>query len=170
VSTTGTVSLSQGLNLASIGDRPNAVAASFLRYRYKWLKFTFRSAASSNGLTGATGFNSPAIGNLVMGVVDDVGLSASSADDILNLRVSREVHTFKDASITWSPIDRARWFYVIADSVGDPRFNIPGVFLMSSDVPLQIASTSTPTPVTWNCGVVDLEYCIEYSGATVVVE
>jgi hypothetical protein len=169
VSPSGTVSLSQGLNLASIGDRPNAVASSFLRYRYKWLKFTFRSAAGSNGNFTTGGTSSPAIGNLVMGVVDDVGLSASSADDLLNLRVSREFQTFRDASITWSPVDRARWFYVIADSVGDPRFNVPGVFLVTSDVNLQIA-TSSGTPTTWNCGVVDLEYCIEYTGATVVVE
>jgi len=171
VSTTGTVTVSNNLTISALGDRPNAVSAAFLRYRYKWLKFTFRSAASTNGISLGTGaLNTPAIGNLVMGVADDVALSTTSADNILNLRVSREMTTFKDSQITWAPLDRGRWFYVTADSVGDPRFTQPAIFLMTSDVPLQVATNGAGTPMSWNCGVIDLEYCIEFSGATVVPE
>lgn len=168
VSTTGTVAVTNNLTISALGDRPNAVSSAFLRYRFKWLKFTFRSAASSNGFFTAAGTNLPAIGNLVMGVADDVVLSTVSADNILNLRISRELSSFRDSVITWSPVDKGRWFYVTADTVGDPRFIQSAVFYMSSDVPLQIANNGAAT--TWNCGVIDLEYCIEYTGATVVPE
>lgn len=170
VNTTGQVGVNIQLNLANLGDRPANVGASFLRYRYKWLKFTYRSAAGSAPQSLAATVNQlPNIGNLVMGVSDDVALSSSTPDDILNLRVSKELSVFRDASITWSPVDKAKWYYVIADSVGDPRFSIPAALFVVNDIPLTIGYTGT-TPTAWSCGVIDLEYCIEYSGATLVPE
>jgi hypothetical protein len=169
VSTAGVVQSIIALTLPGWGDRPAAVGAAFLRFRYRRLKFTFRSAAGSSGTVFPTVDTvAPGIGNLVMGVADDDTLSASTADDVLNLRTSREFQVFRDCSITWRPVDRSKWYYINADpTTSDARLTTPGTFLLVSDIPLQLAATAG-SPTTWNCGTLDLEYDIEFDGATLV--
>jgi hypothetical protein len=103
-----------------------------------------------------------------MGVADDVTLSATTADDILNLRRSREFSVFRDAVIKWSPVDAGKWYYINSDpTTSDARLYTPCQFFLVNDLPLQIAIASG-NPTTWNCGIVDLEYVIEFDGATIV--
>jgi hypothetical protein len=103
-----------------------------------------------------------------MGVSDDVSLSALSADDVLNLRRSTQFSVFRDKVLRWSPIDANKWYYINADpTTSDARFTTPADFAIVSDVNLQIAEASS-TAVTWTCGTVDIEYVIEFDGATIV--
>jgi len=75
-------------------------------------------------------------GLLTMGVHDDaVAVNApSTSDGILNFRTSRMDDIWKDFSITYSPVDRNRWYYINADSVNDPRFQTQAVLYYISSI------------------------------------
>jgi hypothetical protein len=158
VNSSGLIGAATPLTIASLGDRPAAVGATFLRYRYVSLRFIYRSATSS--ATNATNLQ---LGNLVIGVSDDVAFaSGPTADQILNLRTSRQTSIFRDVSFEWRPVDRSKWYYVGADpTTSDARFTTPGSFAIATDV-------AVGTTTAFTAGTIDVEYAIEFEGATIV--
>lgn len=125
----------------------------FLRYRFKRINFKFRSNL-------ATSFS----GNFAMGVIDDTAVTSvglNTADQMLNLRVHKHAHAYQDCSISWRPVDRAKWYYVNAEtSSSDARWTIPGVFGWLTDSVFQNLTTVSTSP-----GTIDVDYVIEFSGS-----
>jgi hypothetical protein len=99
-----------------------------------------------------------------MGVIDDTGVTAtaiSTADQVINLR--RGLHTpyWRDSTFTWSPVDRSKWYYVNPENAnGDARWTVPGELCYISDI--------SGDQVSLNIGVLDVQYELEFSGATIV--
>lgn len=155
------------LDPITLGDRPAIVAGAFERYRFKWIKFYFKSRLSSD-------FQ----GKFYMGVQDDVGVANPTvADQILNYRCSTECTVWKDASLMWAPVDPKLWRYLRVESTaGDIRFIRPSTFILDGDgtaVNLATAVTTTlsQAPLLSSLvGTVDIEYCIVFDGATKIAD
>jgi len=150
------------LDPLSVGDRPAIVATAFERYKIVQMVFHWRTALPSIVL-----------GQLDLGIHDDAvaTISPTTSDDVLNLRVSREESVWKDFSLTWSPVDREKWYYVNPDAVGDPRFVTQavayiigaGIFFPSAGAAgaYQQGSMSGST-----AGSITIEYHYLFDGAT----
>jgi len=157
---------SENLNPLTLGDRPAAVAAAFLRYKFKWVKFYWKSRLSS-----------AYSGKLFMGVADDIinTTNPSTGDQVLNLRTSQETAVWKNSVMTWIPPDRMNWYYVNADSVAEPRLVDQGAFFLIGDATaIQFASAVTTTLsqaslVSGLVGEVDIEYCIVFDSASISI-
>jgi hypothetical protein len=154
------------LDPITLGDRPALVAAAFQRYRFKWIKFYFKSRLASD-------FQ----GKFYMGVQDDVGVANPTvADQILNYRSSIECTVWKDATLLWKPVDPSMWRYLRAESGGDARFIKPATFILDGDgTAVTFASAVTTTlsqaPLLSSLiGTVDIEFCIVYDGATKIAD
>jgi hypothetical protein len=96
-----------------------------------------------------------------MGVSDDTdstSTSISTRDQILNLRRSVETAVYRNCNLTWSPIDKEKWYYINAESTNsDLRMTVPATLVYN------INATITFAP-----GFIDVQYVIEFEGATVV--
>lgn len=161
---TGTINpVTVELDPISLTGRLAAVAGAFNRWRFKWIKFHFRSRLSSDFL-----------GLVTMGVSDDVNTAApSSRDNILNFRTSNEVDCWKDMTMTWSPVDPSKWYYLrLEASNSDDRLVRPAVFyLMGDSTAVQFASAVTTTLslaplISTQVGSLDIEYLAVYDGAS----
>jgi hypothetical protein len=97
-----------------------------------------------------------------MGVADDVDVIASAMtfrDQVLALRKATEAVQFKTQTLSWSPLDRDKWYYVSSETAtSDERFLSPGS--------LNVICAG-PAPATL-VGYIDMVYHIEFAGATKV--
>jgi len=128
-----------------LGDRVGGIAQYFARFRFNSLKFELKAKLSTN--TGGT---------IVCGVLDDYngnGVNTTPAQ-VLDFRVSSERHVFSDQTLRWSPLDRDKWYYVVAGI--DPRLQYPCSFFVTTDDGL---------PVNSNIFSFDLHYSITFEGA-----
>lgn len=150
-------------NPVTIGDRPGSVAAAFNRYRVIALRFIWRSRCPSD--VG---------GKMYLGVSDDVVLSPTTANQILNFRTSAEVDIWKDSSIVYTPVD-PRWAYLRPESSNsDVRFTNFGTFCLIGDgtalsilsAPATAGNAVISPLASALVGTVDLEYHFVYDGAT----
>lgn len=153
------------LNPLEFGDRALAVGAAFLRYRFNWVRFKFRSNVSPTGDI-ISGSSLGTTGSYAMGVSDDTdetSTTLTTADQVLNLRCSLENSAWKDGTILWRPVDRSKVYYVNGENtVGDARFTLAGIFTWLTDQPINIAGSATSP------GIIEVEYSITFSGATTV--
>jgi hypothetical protein len=98
-------------------------------------------------------------GLLTYGLLDDVqssGLEApTSRDQILNFRRATESAIWRNSGLSWSPLDREKWYYVV--SAGD-RFSVP------CELYYVITDNGEPNG---NIGFIDVQYVIEFAGAAV---
>jgi hypothetical protein len=103
-----------------------------------------------------------------MGVIDDTAVTSAALttpDQMLNLRTHKHGLPFQNGQIRWRPIDRSKWYYCNTESSNDDsRFLVAGVFGWLVDTPFinQFSSTSLAT----SPGTVDVDYVIEFAGAT----
>jgi hypothetical protein len=139
------------LNPNGIGDRLNTIGALFQRFRVNRVRCYFKSAEPTTSF-----------GNLVMGVIDDVGeaTTVTTADQVMNLRVKAEGKFYSNIGVSWSPMDKSKWYYTAPDNSNDDRFQTPGTFVMISDVP---NSTSNG-----NIGSLYVDYDVEFAGRTLI--
>jgi len=147
------------LNPLLFNDRVAQVAAAFNRFRIRKLVFTFKSRLAS-----------VYSGKLFFGVSDDPDVVAtpSTGDQVLNLRSSRETAIWKTASVSYSPIDRSKWYYIRAEgSGGDVRLTSTGAFYFISDASAITVNGTAITAVTL-VGDMQVEYLYEFDGATVL--
>lgn len=151
------------LDPVSVGDRPTSLAGAFERYRILRMAIHYRAFAPSTFT-----------GTFLFGVHDDTASSGPTApDQVLNLRNSREVSVWKDASISYVPIDKNKWYYCNAESGGDPRFVTQAVLYYGTStivsIPGNAAGTySTAVAAGVNIGEFTLEYHYVFDGATIV--
>jgi hypothetical protein len=139
------------LNPSGIGDRLNTIGALFQRFRVNRVRCYFKSAyPTSNG------------GSLTMGVIDDVGeaTTVTTADQIMNLRVKAEGKKYSNFGVSWSPLDKSKWYYTAPDNSNDDRFQTPGTFVMISDIPY--------TTNSGNVGALFIDYDVEFAGRTLI--
>lgn len=143
------------LTPASLGDRIASVAGNFVRFRFKSLRFQYVSA-----LPTTQG------GILTYGVLDDAIPAGTNPetplnrDQILNLRRATETAIWRNRSLSWRPLDMAKWYYVY-QAAGTDRFTVPcSLNYMITD------GSTTPGGTT---GFIDVQYVIEFSGAAVTV-
>jgi hypothetical protein len=151
------------LDPVSVGDRPTILAGAFVRYRISRMSVHYRAFAP----TTATGL-------FVFGIADDVNIAGTvtTTDKILNLRVSREVAVYKDATLNYVPVDSNRWYYCNADSVGDPRFVTQAqlYYGVSTTISILANLAGTISAATFsgqNIGELTLEYHYVFDGATI---
>jgi hypothetical protein len=144
---------------ANLGDRPAQVAPAFLRYRFRRLRTVFKCSMGTNST-----------GLIAMGIADDTDVTATpnpTAAQIMSMRKAVEFQAGKNASLTWTPVDKTKWYYVDAEnSNNDARFTIPATLFLISD-----QTITAPPGTSWNAspvGVIDVYYEIEYSGATTI--
>lgn len=151
------------LSLNNFGDRPVAVGAAFLRWRIKSLQFSYRSnlgsAATSSGIGTAND-----VGLLTMGVADDAdntSTAITTRDQILNFRKAVEKQIWKDLNLSWSPIDKSKWYYITSESSSsDARFVTPGT--------LAFIGTNCNFAASQAIGFIDVRYVLEFSGASTI--
>jgi hypothetical protein len=101
-------------------------------------------------------------GSLALGVIDDVGeaTTVTTADQIMNLRVKTEGKFYQDLSVSWTPMDKSKWYYTAPDNSNDDRFQTPGTFVMISDLP----NGTVSSPI----GTLFIDYDIELAGRTLI--
>jgi len=156
--TTGAVALlvSQ-FSPGNLGDRPNQVAPAFLRYRFRRLRVVFKTNLS-------TTHN----GTLSMGIADDTDVTATpnpTSAQIMSMRKAVQWQCSKNTALTWTPIDKAKWYYVDSEnSNADARFTIPASLFLISDQSLD--NSTLGTSYSGVVGVIDIYYEIEFAGAT----
>jgi len=156
----------QKLDPISVGDRPAVVSAAFERYRILRIDLHWRSALAST-ISGA----------LTLGVHDDaVATNApSTPDGILNFRTSRTNDVWKDFTLSYSPVDASKWYYINPDTVGDPRFVTQAVLYYMSDTLRVFGLDSTgafaQAPFeSFVAGNIVIEYHYLFDGATNVAD
>jgi len=138
-----------------VGDRASTAATIFLRYRFKSVNFKFRSNQPTT--TG---------GNYVMGVIDDTAVTSAALttpDQMLNLRTHKHGLPYQNGQIRWRPIDRSKWYYCNTESSNDDsRFLVSGVFGWLVDTVFEGTSGALAN----SPGTIDVDYVIEFAGAT----
>lgn len=139
------------LNPTGIGDRLNTIGALFQRFRVNRVRCYYKSGVATT--------NS---GNLVMGVIDDVGeaTTVTTADQVMNLRVKAEGKFYSNFGVSWSPMDKSKWYYTAPDNSNDDRFQTPGTFVMLSDLPTNGAAGAV--------GTLYIDYDVEFAGRTLI--
>jgi len=162
--TSGQISYSEQINIASLGDRVATAGTMFLRYRIKSLVFQFRSA-----LPVVTA------GAVALGIADDTAVTSASLttpQQVIALRTSRMAHPYQNVSLRWSPIDKQKWFFLNPESsAADARWTNPcTVFVVHSDTIGFWSTSSTFTALTNGSAVYayDIHYVVEFEGATTV--
>jgi hypothetical protein len=163
--------LSAKLDPNSIGDRPLIVAAAFERYKIVQMSFHFRSSTPST-----------VSGHLYMGVHDDAAATAAqptTGDQLLNLRTSTSFNVWKDATITYVPVDKERWYYTNPEATAsDSRFVTQATFYIASDTANNFAFPVGNQPPTTlfqlgydaGLGEVDVEYHYVFDGASIIAD
>lgn len=139
------------LNPTGIGDRLSTIGALFQRFRVKRVRCYFKS-----------GLSTTANGSLVMGVIDDVGeaTTVTTADQVMNLRVKAEGKFYSNFGVSWSPMDKSKWYYTAPDNSNDDRFQTPGTLVMISDI--------TNGTVSGSAGTLYIDYEVEFAGRTLI--
>jgi len=129
----------------ALGERVSSISNYFERYRFLSLKFMFKAKMPTT-VGGTT----------IFAVSDDPNITGSvNAAALLDTRISREEHLYRDVTLRWSPLDKEKWYYTI--DTGDDRFaKACGVYVASEDV-----STNTST-VQYSF---DIHYSIQLAGA-----
>jgi len=153
------------LDPVSMALRPSLVSAAFERYKILQMDVHFISVLPST-ISGLFTF----------GVHDDAvaAISPTSAATVLNLRVSTENDAWKNATVSYVPIDKDKWYYVNADSVGDPRFvNQATLYIAPPDTTYSMPGNTSGTytsPAASNTpiGRIVVEYHYVFDGATLV--
>jgi len=152
---TGVIAFEFPLQTVTLGDRPATAASIFLRYRFKSIiaKFTSQLPVIT-------------LGNYAVGFADDSNSGATliSAAQVVALRRSKMVKAYNNFMLSWSPIDKSKWYYTDF-LAGDVRFVVPSAFFMSTQNSINLTIPSTPEHV----GTLDFHYVIEYEGATTAV-
>jgi hypothetical protein len=117
-----------GLKPYTFGDRVTAVANVYTRYRYRSLRFEYKTHVGST-----------TVGALALGVADDsnntdiAGNIGGIYDPVVNLRCSGDNALWKNFTFMWTPLDKSKWYYT--DTSGtDPRFDTQACILAAFDV------------------------------------
>jgi len=97
-----------------------------------------------------------------MGVIDDVGeaTTVTTADQVMNLRVKAEGKFYSNFGVSWSPMDKSKWYYTAPDNSNDDRFQTPGTLVVLSDI-----SNAT---VSGTVGTLYVDYDVEFAGRTLI--
>jgi len=162
-SATGTlVGQSTGLSPINVSDRPAVVAGAFIRYRISWIRFSWKSRLPST-----------VAGKFYMGVSDDDVALATTADQVLNYRCSRECDVWKDCSLMYTPVDKKRWAYCRVEGSADARLiQFASFTLVGDGNPLGVfeapaTGSAVLAPLAAQVvGTVDIEYSYVFDGAT----
>jgi hypothetical protein len=141
------------MNPVDIGDRPQAMASLFQRYRIKNLTAKYIPGCAST-----------TAGTLCFGFVDDDNLTTGvlTGDQILNLRKGCETSVHKNRTLRYTPLDRSKWYYTQQNAAGtapNDRFTVQSSFVFATGI------GATPSTV---LGDFDLEGDMEFAGATLL--
>jgi len=143
-STTTTPNVALFVTPTSFGARSGAVSTVFSRYRIKELIIRFMPNSTGTAAIAA------------LGVLDDVNTSSvlpTNYQAITELRCSATQFegVTVEKTLTWSPIDKSKWYYTTADTVGDPRFSVPAVIYCAASATVSIS--------------IEVDYTIVFQGA-----
>lgn len=151
------------LSIANLGGRVSSVGANYLRFRFLKLVARFKSALGDGVMCTPTPTLLPISGSAALGFADDTANTAAAlttANQVLNLRCSTHFKLSNNAVVSWSPLDRNKWYYVNPESsASDDRWIIPCALALITDV-------ASDQAISLTLGSLDLEYVVEFSGAT----
>jgi hypothetical protein len=141
------VTYAQAIGPGILGDRVAGIALYFERFKFNRLKFELRAKLPTT---------TP--GTCVSAVSDDATVNATTQAQMLDYRTSMERHIYQDMVLTWTPIDRSKWYYTagVTGEASVDRFVLPCSYFVQSDTGL----TGSEQVYSF-----DLHYSVTFEGA-----